>query len=158
MSYSVKKISIFNLIALNSVAKILKDCGDDMYQKYQLSHWKNYYIKTMLIVVYTALKHKVYGVYDGADNMIATFQTRELSDGLHFSKLAVSPKASRRGIGSYCLEKMEHLAKDKGLLCLKCEVYDKSKHAYNFYLKHGFKEVGKVETMKYTEVALMKNL
>lgn len=158
MSYRVKEIKIINIPNLIRVAKILKECGDDMHQKYRLSHWKNSYVKTLLIVIYTALKSTVYGVWDSSDDMIATFQTKKHAEALHFSKLAVRPKASRQGIGSYCLQEIESMAKIKGLLSLKCEVYDKSKHAYRFYIKQGFREIGKVETLKYTEIVLEKKL
>ncbi len=158
MDYSIKKIAIYNIPALIKVSRILKKCGDDMYSNYKLSHWKNSYFKTFLIVVYTALKHTVYGVLDETDNMIATFQTSRRGEGLHFSKLAVSPEVSGKGIGSYCLSKIEALAKEKGLTCLKCEVYDKSKHAYDFYIKRGFIESGRLETLKYTEIVLEKML
>lgn len=158
MTYFTKKIVIYNIQALIQITQILKKCGDDMYFKYGLSHWKNSYFKTFLIVIYTAFKHSIDGVFDGSNNMIATFQTKCQTNSLHFSKLAVSPKTTGKGIGSYCLSQMECLAKKQGLQYLKCEVYDKSKHAYDFYIKRGFVEVGKVETLKYTELILEKRL
>ena len=90
--------------------------------------------------------------------MIATFQTKTQNDALHFSKLAVLPSSSSRGVGSCCIGEIEAMAKTCGLSKLKCEVYDKSLHAYAFYEKRGFVTVGELNTLKYSEFILEKRL
>ena len=158
MSNTVKKIRLFDIPSLCRVTKILKACGDDMYSRYGLKHWKNGYLKTFLIVGYCALKNSVYGVFDENRSMIATFQTRNVEDALHFSKLAVMSDSSSRGIGSFCIGEIETIARSRGLSLLKCEVYDKSLHAYAFYEKRGFVRVGEQNTLKYGEFILEKRL
>lgn len=160
MNFTVKRTSFFNIPAFFKIARILKDCGDDMHSKYGLNHWKNSYFKTLLIVYYTALRHRVYGVYQkDTKTMVATFQTRKVSeDKLGFSKLAVSPKVSGKGCGSACLSKIEELAKSEGFCTLTCEVYEKSEHAYEFYKKRGYVTVGSINTRKYCELILEKRM
>lgn len=137
MPCKTKKIAFFNIIQMAKVAEIVKKCGDDMHNKYQLDHWYNSKFKTFLIVMYMAMKNNVYAVYDEG-NMIATFQVREREEALYFGKLAVDPRHSGKGIGSICLNEMENIARRQSLHSIKCEVYDKSKHALDFYLKRGF--------------------
>lgn len=158
MANSIKKIRLYNLISLWKIAKILKACGDDMYSKYGLKHWKNGYLKTILIVILCAIKNSLYAVFDNSGLMIATFQTRRMDDALHFSKLAVLPSSSSRGVGSYCIAEIETMAKSYGLSKLKCEVYDKSLYAYAFYEKRGFVRIGEMNTLKYSEFILEKRL
>ena len=158
MTYKTKKIRLYDLPALFKIAGILKACGDDMYARYQLAHWKNSLIKTFLIVIYTALQREVYAVEDDGGVVIATFQIKRVENGLHFGKLAVSPTASGKGIGSFCLTFMEDEARRRGLTSLNCEVYDKSKYAYDFYINRGFEAVGEVSTLKYKEIVLKKEV
>lgn len=158
MRYTVRKIGFYNLPAFIKVSKILKECGDDMYYKYKLKHWKNSYFKTLLIVIYMSLKNTIYGVFDNKQDMIATFQIKYESDCLHFAKLAVSPQMTGKGVGSFCLDEMEKMANQKKVHFLKCEVYEKSEHAYLFYLNRGFKKIRSIETFKYKEIMLEKIL
>jgi ribosomal protein S18 acetylase RimI-like enzyme len=129
-----------------------------MYAKDGLTHWKNSFFKTLLIVGYRALTHSVYAVFDDSKNMIATFQTALKNDALHFSKLAVSPRTAGKGIGSFCLNEMNRMAANCGKSFLRCEVYDKSRHAYDFYVKRGFTVTGEEKTKKYTELTLEKRV
>ena len=159
MELLVNKVRIHNVSTLMDIARILKKCGDDMYAKYNLTHWKNSYFKTLLIVFYTALKNDVYVCVNKNEGAtVATFQTRRLKDTVCFSKLAVMPNSSGKGIGSFCLEQIEEMTKKEGIYTLKCEVYDKSIHARNFYISRGYKEVGNVNTLKYNELILEKKL
>lgn len=158
MSNVVKKVKLYNFASLWNVAKILKACGEDMYLKYGLKHWKNGYFKTVLIVIYCVIKNSVYGVFDDNGIMIATFQTRRGNDALYFSKLAVSPSYASKGVGSFCLAAIEAMAKSDNISSVKCEVYDKSLHAYTFYEKRGFVKIAEQSTLKYNEYILEKTL
>lgn len=156
---SVHKISPLNLPAFWETAKILSDCGDDMYQKYNISHWKNSVLKSFLIVIYSMVRYtrKVMGVYDG-DTMIGTYQISKVNDSLCFGKLAISPSCSGQGFGTYCIEQMTKQAIECGCKKLQCEVYIHSQHALDFYLHKGFVEEGICKTLKYTEIKLVKYL
>ena len=156
---SIREISLLNFPAIWGIARILSECGDDMYQKYNISHWKNSVFKSFLIVFYSAVRYSrtIMGVYDDK-NMIGTYQISRYGDSLHFGKFAISPNCSVRGLGSYCLEQMSLQAAEWGCNKLRCEVYDQSTHAMNFYLRRGFVEDGTDKTMKYTEIKLVKHL
>ena len=128
-----------------------------MYEKYGLTHWKNSGFKSFLITVYTAFKNDLYEVFDG-NKTVGTFQTRREGDALHFGKLATDPSVSGKGIGGYVIAEMERMAEAGGLRFLRCEVYDRSEHAYSFYKRRGFSECGEVETRKYKEKVLEKRV
>lgn len=155
MAYCIKKITKFDLPKLICVSRILKESGDDMFFKYQLSHWKNSFIKTFLIVIYTSFRNTLWGCFEN-QKIVATFQTRNIEEELCFSKFAVHPLKAGKGIGSYCLKEMEQIAIDKDLRYLRCDVYNKNRFAYDFYIKKGFIEAGEIKTLKYTEITLKK--
>lgn len=165
MDFTLKKIFLLDMPSLLRITSILQKCGVDMYEKYGLSHWKNSFIKTFLVICFCILKKKkLYGVYNDAKQMIATFQVLFRPDSvdenakLYFGKLAVSPECGGKGIGSYCLDMMEQLAQKNGVHILTCEVYDKSEFALTFYLKKGFKIVGQKNSLKYTQIVLEKSI
>lgn len=158
MTYSLKEAAAWNFPSLICASVIIKKCGDDMYAKYGLSHWKNSFIKTFLIVFYKSLNHKVYTLSNESGITVATFQTKRCGDSLHFSKLAVLPEMSSNGIGSYCLQIIADLAKRSGLKYLRCEVYNQSRRAYDFYINNGFTEISEISTFKYQEAVLQKKI
>lgn len=156
-NYEVKQISPFSIHRLIQVENILFRCGKNMAEKENLHHWNNAHIKNVLIVCLCALKNKIYLVLDGT-TPIATYQTKVLGDKLRFQKLATMPVFSGRGIGSFCLCKIECQAVDCGCKYVRCEVYDKSSHAIDFYKHRGYVVAGKVLTLKYTELIMEKAL
>lgn len=155
--YSIRKLSKFNISALIKVSDILYECGKDMADKYDLRHWDNSHIKNWLIVALCALKNNIYLVYSG-ETPVATFQTRLAEKSFLFQKLATSPKLAGGGIGSYCLNEIERMAKGKGCTEVICEVYDKSEHAKSFYEHRGYAVYGVTETLKYKELKMRKEI
>ena len=158
LSYSIRKVGIFNIPALLRVSGILYKCGKDMAEKYDLHHWDNSHLKNWIIVALCALKNKIYLVYDGSGAAVATFQTRKLGSSYLFLKLATLPELAGRGVGSFCLSEIERLASEVECSEVICEVYDKSEHAKSFYEKRGYTPYGTAETLKYTEIKLKKEL
>ena len=136
--YSFKKVNLFDISKQFVVARMLYTCGKNMAQKYDLHHWDNSFIKTLVIVFICMLKNDVYILFE--DNvMVATFQTKVINRCLFLEKLCVLPEFSGNGIGSLCLKKVENVAND-----LKCEkivlnVYRYSNHAISFYKKNGYR-------------------
>ena len=84
-----------------------------MKEKYGLLHWDNSLFKTWLIICYTAVKNRVFIVYDNNRSPVATFCIGVFEDYLHFGKLAVLPEFSGKGIGSFCLKYIERLARQE---------------------------------------------
>lgn len=159
MSTTCIRILPYSFSDLIKTAKIITACGNDMYKKYGLSHWKNSLFKNLLIVYYTLFfKHtKIWGVYLNGF-MVATFQTRISGQSLYFCKFAVNPDHSGHGIGGQCINTMIEIAKNNNLMTLSCEVFRENLHALSFYQKRGFKNIGERTTLKYTEYALVKQI
>ena len=155
--YIVHHVRAWDVRRLFQVCKILYASGKSMADKYGLSHWDNSYFKDCIIVLLCALKNQIFLVY--LDSVpVATFQIKKISSSLLFQKLATHPRYEGKGIGSFCMQKIEQQAKDMECNSVICEVYDKSTHAINFYRKKGYEIYGRTDTLKYQEVKMQKNL
>lgn len=155
--YTVKKIGKPDISKQCMVASVLNECGKDMAKKYGLHHWDNPYIKSLLIVGLGVLKNDVFLVYE-EEKVVATFMTKKKGDSLHFEKLGTVPSESGKGIGSYCMSKIEQMAQKSGCKRVVMEVYEPSKHAISFYEHRGYRTVGTTETLKYKEIKMEKNI
>ncbi len=140
------------------ISSILYDCGKDMAKKYDLHHWDNSRFKTWIIVALCVLKNRVYLVEDESGKAIATFQTHRAGDAMRFEKLATSPSYAGRGVGSFCIEQIEALAKKDGCAKVCMEVYSPSEHALHFYEKRGYTACGTTQTLKYSEIKMEKQI
>ncbi len=154
--YVLKKVNVFNPVALNRVNRILLNCGKDMFAKYGLEHWNNSWLKNFLIVCLCALKNRIYIVKDDAGSVVATFQLKTVGDNLKLQKLATNPASAGKGVGTYCMTEVERIAKEFKCKKVCLEVYDKSEHAIEFYKHRGYQVSGKVNTLKYTEILMEK--
>ncbi len=155
--YTIKKIIKTDLKSLINIAIILNACGKNMAREFNLHHWDNSLIKSFLIVLYRSIDNKTYLLYD-SEKPIATFMLRIQNNNLHFEKLAVLPNESRRGVGSFCLKKIEEIAIKHNCKKISLEVYEHSKHAIDFYLHKGFAITKKKESLKYNEFSMEKSL
>jgi GNAT superfamily N-acetyltransferase len=153
----LQKIGLFNIVGQSKVNNILFECGKDMAQKYDLHHWDNSHLKNFIIVLLCELKNSVYLVVD-ENTAVATFQTKIEGNVLKFEKLATLPSASGKGIGSYCMNSIENLAKDAGCTKVCMEVYSPSQHAIDFYKHRGYTACGETKTLKYSEIKMEKKL
>ncbi|MBQ9784232.1 MAG: GNAT family N-acetyltransferase [Clostridia bacterium] len=156
--YKLRKLGLFHLRGLFRAAAILYDCGKDMAKKYDLHHWDNSRFKTWVIIFLCVLKNRVYLVCDEEGRAVATFQTHRTGDAMHFEKLATSPECAGRGIGSFCIEQIEALAKSDGCGKVCMEVYAPSEHAIHFYEHRGYVTTGTTKTLKYTEIKMEKQI
>ena len=155
--YKLKKVGKLDIPKLNVVAQILNACGKDMAKKYDLHHWDNRYLKTLIIVGLCDLKYTLYLLYDGI-KPIATFMIKRNGETLHFEKLGTYPSESGKGIGSFCMKKIEELAKEESCKKVSMEVYEPNQHAISFYERKGYVVVGTTDTMKYREVIMEKRI
>ena len=90
------------------------------------------------IVAYAECAHEVVG----SDNWIneAYFERRNMRP-LFVEELAVHPDWNGRGVGSFVLEQLHHLAKVRGLTHLVLEVAENNEHALTWYRKRGFRKI-----------------
>lgn len=156
--YQVCKINKCNIMMLKKTSDILYECGKNMAKKYDLHHWDNSHIKNFAIIILCALKNDIYLVYSDKE-IAATFQTRKLTEqSFLFQKLATVPEAEGKGVGSYCLNEIERIAKENACTEVVCEVYDKSEHAEKFYEHRGYTVYGATETLKFRELKMRKEI
>lgn len=155
--YKVKRVRKYDIRKLNKVASILNACGKDMAERYDIHHWDNPYLKSFIIVCLCALKSDIYLLYDNG-KPAATFMTKQQNEILHFEKFATIPSESGKGIGSFCLKKIEKIAESRGCEKVALEVYQLSQHAISFYQHNGYRIVGTTDTLKYKEVKMEKSI
>ena len=148
----IRQIAAEDEEAIADIHTILRECGEDMYEKQRLTHWKTPY--PIERIRQDAREKHVYAVYYEGE-VVATFQLSFRSSEAYLSKLAVRPAFARRGIGGDCLRFIEELCRKQGLHRICLDVYDKSEHAICFYQKHGFQTIGSAPTRHFT-VALME--
>lgn len=157
LMYKLKKVAWFNIPQLAKVASILNACGKDMEKKYNLHHWDNPHIKSFAIVCLCVLKNEVF-LLCSDEKPVATFQIKVRNNILHFEKLGTLPTEAGKGIGSMCMNKIEAIAEKRGCIKVSMEVYEPSQHALSFYDHKGYKRVGIVNTLKYKEIKMEKNI
>lgn len=63
---------------------------------------------------------------------------------LYLTDMAVAPGLQRQGVGRLCLEEMKRIARDWPADAIRLDAYDGAAGAGDFYLKCGFREVGRV--------------
>jgi ribosomal protein S18 acetylase RimI-like enzyme len=68
------------------------------------------------------------------------FEKRDMRP-LYVEELAVHPEWNGRGVGSFVLEQLQHLAKVRGLTHLVLEVAENNEHALMWYRKRGFRKL-----------------
>ena len=72
---------------------------------------------------------------------------RKNRESLHFEKLAEKPAKSENGVESFCMKKIEEIAKDRECRKVETEVYEPSQHEIAFYTHKGYRIVGKEEIL-----------
>ncbi len=70
----------------------------------------------------------------------AYFERRDMRP-LYVEELAVHPDWGGRGVGSFVLEQLQHLARVRGLTHLVLEVAENNEHALSWYRKRGFRKL-----------------
>jgi ribosomal protein S18 acetylase RimI-like enzyme len=90
------------------------------------------------IVAYAECSYEV----TGADNWINPryFEKRDMRP-LFVDELAVHPDWHGRGVGSFALEQLQHLARVHGLNHIVLEVAENNENALNWYKKRSFKKL-----------------
>ncbi len=85
----------------------------------------------VLVVIY---KNKVVGTVS------IIMQEKEK---LHLRSMAVKPSYQRKGIGSYILEEINRLAREKQVKIISLECFEPLTKAINLYEKFGFRKTGR---------------
>jgi ribosomal protein S18 acetylase RimI-like enzyme len=98
------------------------------------------------IVAYTECTYEIIG----SDTWINPryFEKRDMRP-LYVEELAVDPDWHGRGVGSFVLEQIQHLAKVRGLTHLVLEVAENNTNAMLWYRKRGFRKLDASVFMAY---------
>lgn len=132
---------------------ILVACGLDMQAHFGLSHWAPAY--PLHLMQRDAAAGYVYAVREG-ERAIATFtitpqppsyydQTiwhESCAKALYLHRLAVLPAEQGRGLGRWCMEQVETLARTEGCAAVRFDAYDQHIRLFAFYLHLGYEQRG----------------
>jgi ribosomal protein S18 acetylase RimI-like enzyme len=90
------------------------------------------------VVAYAEVSYEV----TGSDNWINPryFEKRDMRP-LFVDEVAVHPDWHGRGVGSFVLEQLHHLARVRGLTHLVLEVAENNEYALQWYRKRGFRKL-----------------
>jgi ribosomal protein S18 acetylase RimI-like enzyme len=90
------------------------------------------------VVAYAEVSYEV----TGSDNWINPryFERRDMRP-LYVEELAVHPDWNGRGVGSFALEQLHHLARVRGLTHLVLEVAENNENALRWYRRRGFRKL-----------------
>jgi GNAT superfamily N-acetyltransferase len=141
---------------VEAVHEILRKCGQDMKVRLGLGHWDPPY--PLDVMRRDAERGSVYTVRD-ADRTVGTFTigTEPFSyydmtiweapgaRAMYVSRLAVLPELQGNGIGTWCMETIEQLARDEGCAAVRLDVYGKHRKLLEFYTRLGYSWRGVVE-------------
>ncbi len=135
-----------------AVYDILRLCGEDMYERLGLVHWRTPY--PLERIRSDCAVYEVYLAYEEGEP-VATFRLADRGDMLELSKFGVRPGRAGRGIGGHCLAYMEMICRARGYAGLCLDVYDQSTETIRFYQNRGFRVTG-TRLTQYFQVLLME--
>lgn len=158
------------------VYELIRDCGREMLEKQGLSHWGSPY--PLESVQKDCEQREVFlavnldtGIY------VHTFQLeffgcadsweagvigedgkckRQLVAEVH--KFCTAPKYGGMGIGTQSMNFIEEYCRSRRVSTITLDVYEKSKHAINFYEHRGFVITGRKNTRRFVVFTMENHL
>ena len=140
---------------VEAVHDILRQCGEDMKERFGLTHWIPPY--PLHLMRQSAQEKRVYAVLDKAQ-VIATLTLGtqapsyydQLGDiwesmqarALYLNRLAVLPHLQGQGIGSWCLARIEQFASEEHYEAIRFDAYARHVKLLEFYQKAGYHRRG----------------
>jgi GNAT superfamily N-acetyltransferase len=139
---------------IEALHEIVRKCGQDMKGRLGLDHWDPPY--PLELMRQSAQERSVYAVYND-EQLVATFTvgTQALpyyrtipgvweawdpsgESALYANRLAVLPELQGQGIGTWCMEEYERLARAEGCEAIRLDTYDKHLGLFAWYQKRGY--------------------
>lgn len=160
---------------ISVIYEIIKSCGEDMFQKQGLMHWRTPYPKVS--IQKNCAEREVFLVRDLDTNQyVHTIQLEFITSNenittccqnadnetefkvVNLNKGATIPQASGKGIGKQCFDYIENYCRNRGISRICFDVYDKSEHAVQFFENIGYTIVGSKPTRYFTVYIMEKTL
>ncbi len=151
MNLHIKKVGPTEVEPLH---EILRLCGLDIQVRFGLAHWTPPY--PLELMRKSVEERNVYAVYND-DQLVATFTVGtqppafyrtipgvwEAWDAagepaLYANRLAVLPEFQGQGIGTWCMEEYEGIARAEGCKAIRLDAYDKHLMLLAWYTKLGY--------------------
>ena len=134
---------------LKDLHAILHSCGLDMKARLGLGHWDPPY--PLHLLQRDAAEKEVYAVIDG-EQTVATFTVGTQAPpyyeltvwaepegrALYVNRLAVLPEEQGRGIGRWCMERVEELARERECAFVRLDVDARHAALARFYERLGY--------------------
>lgn len=175
MNLAFERVHVNDSNIMLEIYEIIKNCGEEMYRKYGLTHWsKPYPIEAILD---DCVKREVFIAKDlDANSCVHTFQLEFINPNLIYSfyekkeneekeiiiarivKFATHPKFAGKGIGKLSIEFIEKYCRNKGISKICLDVYEKSINAIQFYKNRGFVIRGKKPTRHFMVYLMEKQI
>ncbi|WP_455392934.1 GNAT family N-acetyltransferase [[Eubacterium] cellulosolvens] len=166
MKYQLVKIKPDEI---EEVHEILRLCGLEMKDKFNLGHWNPPY--PVHLMQKDAKESYVYAVKE-QNKTLATFTISKKPldyyykniwlnpdhEAIYVSHLAVLPKFQGRGIGSWCMRTIEDFAREWGCAAVRLDAYEKYPLLLEFYVKLGYQQRQTVTYQRLRLICLEKIL
>lgn len=148
---------------------LLVKCGEHMYTQYKLDHWYPYFDEETFVI--KMKDKKLYGVYrEGIP--IATFnvstQPRDyyfdslwnfsVENALYLGQLAIEPSLQGMGIGKWCMEQVEIIARELACDAVRFDAIELHPWLKNFYMRLGFSPSNTVKPGNWNLLCFEKRL
>jgi GNAT superfamily N-acetyltransferase len=138
---------------IDDLYAMIEVCGEDMWQRLGLDHWKPPTPKDMYREY--ARTKEVYAVQDG-DTLVATFTigidptesyppgswANDAHSAYYVNKLAVRPDLQQQGLGRWCMDEIERRARAYGYDSVRFDALTRNVQLLGFYDHIGYARCG----------------
>lgn len=162
MDVIIERVNEQDTQKVKAIYQILRDCGEDMYLKYGLTHWQRPYpiekirndCKEKEVYIAQCKRSKRY---------CATFTLKKMSDvngekSIEISKVACHPSLQGKGLGLICLDFAEDRCKELNYYKIRLDVYSESLNAIKFYKNRNFRIVANGHTTNFEVFYMEKRI
>lgn len=157
MKLLFERISSDDEKKIYEIYKILKECGEHMFNNHGLIHWKTPY--PIESIKKNCDEREVFLAKEiESDNYVHTFQLELERSIAVINKFATTPKVSGKGIGKKSMKFIEEYCLKKNIEKIRLDVYDKSEHAIRFYKNRGFVIVDSKSTKHFNVYIMEKGI
>jgi GNAT superfamily N-acetyltransferase len=138
---------------IDDLLALIELCGEDMWRRLGLDHWKPPTPKEVFREY--ARTKEVFAVHD-THELVATFTigfdapepyppscwADTSHKAIYLNKLAVLPTLQGQGIGRWCMEQIERLARDRGCQSVRFDALTRNAPLLAFYDRLGYRRCG----------------